>query len=105
MINRAEPRACGYSREPIGLDSEPDPKGTQARRQTRPETATEGRRATRLGLQPYRGKLAVRDEKRGRGKRRHDLMAVCHDARKGRYTGSRWSNPGAPPLHSTSSVS
>jgi hypothetical protein len=26
MINRAEPRACGHSREPIGLDSEPDPE-------------------------------------------------------------------------------
>ena len=27
--------------------------------------------------------------------------AVCHDARKGRYTGSHWSKPVAPPLHST----
>jgi hypothetical protein len=101
MINRAEPRACGSSREPIGLDSEPGPKGTQARYQTRPEAAAEGHRATRLDLQPYRGKLAVRDETRGWGKRRHDLMAICHDARKGRDIGSHWSKPGAPPLHST----
>lgn len=101
MINRAEPRACGYSREPIGLDSEPDPKGTQARRQTRPETATEGRRVTRLGLQPYWGKPAVRDETRGWGNRQHDLMAICHDARKSRNMGSHWSKPGAPPPYST----
>jgi hypothetical protein len=104
MINRAEPRACGYSREPIGLDSEPDPKGTQARRQTRPETATEGRRATRLGLQPYWGKPAVRDETRGWGNRQHDLMAICHDARKSRNIGSHWSKPGAPPPYSTGAV-
>jgi len=105
MINRAEPRACGSSREPIGRDTEPGPKGTQARCQTWPETAAEGHRATRLGLQPYWGKLAVRDEKRGWGKRRHDLMAICHDARKSRYIGSHWSKPGAPPLHSTGAVS
>ena len=29
-------------------------------------------------------------------------MAICHDARKGRYSGSHWSKPVAPPLHSTS---
>ena len=29
-------------------------------------------------------------------------MAICHDARKGRNTGSHWSKPVAPPLHSTS---
>jgi hypothetical protein len=101
MINRAEPRACGSSREPICLDSEPGTKGTQARCQTRPETAAEGHRATRLGLQPYRGKLAVRDETRGWGNRRHDLMAICHDARKSRNIGSHWSKPGAPPPYST----
>ena len=104
MINRAEPRACGYSREPICLDSEPDTKGTQARRQTQPETATEGRWATRLGLQPYWGKPAVRDETRGWGNRRHDLMSICHDARKGRNIGSHWSKPGAPPPYSTGAV-
>ena len=104
MINRAEPRACGSSREPIGRDPEPGPKGTQARCQTQPETAAEGHRATRLGLQPYRGKPAVRNEKRGWGKRRQDLMAICHDARKSRYIGSHWSKPGAPPLHSTGAI-
>jgi hypothetical protein len=26
---------------------------------------------------------------------------MCHEARKGSYAGSRWSKPGAPPLHST----
>jgi hypothetical protein len=29
------------------------------------------------------------------------LAAICHDARKSRYEGSRWSKLGAPPLHST----
>src|ERR1017187_5424759 len=28
---------------------------------------------------------------------------ICHNARKGRHTGSHWSKPVAPPLHSTSS--
>jgi hypothetical protein len=27
-------------------------------------------------------------------------VAICHDARKGRNTGSHWSKPVAPPLHS-----
>ena len=103
MINRAEPRACGSSREPRCLDSEPDTKGTQARGQTSPETAAEGHRATRLGLQPYWGKPAVRDETRGWGNRRQDLMAICHDARKSRNIGSHWSKPGAPPPYSTTS--
>jgi hypothetical protein len=104
MINRAEPRACGSSREPICLDSEPGTKGTQARCQTSLETVAEGHRATRLDLQPYWGKLTVRDETRGWGKRRHDLMAFCHDARKGRYIGSHWSKLGAPPLYSTGAM-
>ena len=104
MINRAEPRACGSSREPICLDSEPDTKGTQARCQTSSETAAEGHRATRLGLQPYWGKPAVRDETRGWGNRRHDLMAICHDARKSRNIGSHWSKPGAPPPYSTGAL-
>jgi len=105
MINRAEPRACGSSREPRCLDSEPDTKGTQARGQTSPETAAEGHRATRLGLQPYWGKPAVRDETRGWGNRQHDLMAICHDARKSRNIGSHWSKPGAPPPYSTGASS
>ena len=28
------------------------------------------------------------------------LMTFCHDARKGRHSGSHWSKPVAPPLHS-----
>jgi hypothetical protein len=35
------------------------------------------------------------------GETRQDLMAICHDARKARYTGGHWSKPVAPPLHST----
>lgn len=101
--NRAEPRACGHSRGPRCLDSEP---GTE-----RPAGAASNASRQRLRkgaasigwcFQPYRGKLAVRDDQRGWRKRRHDLAAICHDARKSRYIGSRWSKLGAPPLHSTS---
>jgi hypothetical protein len=48
MTNRAEPRACGHSREPRRLDPELGTKGTQAPRQTQPGTVAEGREATRL---------------------------------------------------------
>ena len=102
IINRAEPRACGHSREPIYLDSEPD---TERNAGSASNAAGDGcgrARSDKAGFQPYRGKLAVRDEQRGWGKRRQDLMAVCHDARKGRNTGIHWSKPVAPPLHSTS---
>jgi hypothetical protein len=34
-------------------------------------------------FQPDWGKLTVRDDKRGWRKRRQDLMAICHEARKG----------------------
>jgi hypothetical protein len=104
IINRAEPRACGHSREPIYLDSEPD---TERNAGSASNAAGDGcgrARSDKAGFQPYRGKLAVRDEQRGWGKRRQDLMAVCHDARKGRNIGIHWSKPVAPPLHSTSSV-
>ena len=56
----------------------------------------------RVSLKSPVGKTAARNEPRGRGKRRHDLMTVCHDARKGRNIGIHWSKPVAPPLHSTS---
>ena len=68
-------------------------KGTQVLRQTKPETVSEGRRMTRLASSLYWGKPAVRNEPRGWRNRQHDLMAICHDARKGRYSGSHWSNP------------
>ena len=101
MINRAEPRACGHSREPRLLDPEPGMKGTQAPRQTPPGTAAEGRGATRLasnrtGENPPYGMI-----RGGGGNEVDGLMTFCHDARKGRYIGSHWSKPGAPPLYST----
>jgi len=100
--NRAEPRACGHSRSPRRLDSEPGTERTAgaasnaSRQRLRKGAASNG-----WCFQPYRGKLAVRDDERGWRKRQHDLAAICHDARKGRYIGSRWSKLGAPPLHST----
>jgi hypothetical protein len=102
MINRAEPRACGCSRGSRHLDTVPGTKESQTLRQTRPGPASEGRRVARLRFQPYWGKPAVRNDKRGWRKRRQDLMAICHDARKSRYIGSHWSKPVAPPLYSTS---
>jgi hypothetical protein len=95
IINRAESRACGHSREPIHLDSEPD---TERHAGSASNAAGDGggrARSDKAGFQPYRGKLAVRDEQRGWGKRGQDLMAICHNARKGRNTGSHWSKPNA----------
>jgi hypothetical protein len=102
IINRAEPRACGHSRGPRRPDSEP---GTETTARAASNGAGSGSGRTRhqgAGASNRIGeKLAVRDDERGWRKRRHDLAAICHDARKGRYEGSRWSKPGAPPLHST----
>ncbi len=102
MINRAEPRACGHSREPIHLDSEPDTERDAGSASNAAGDAGGRARSDKAGLQQDWEKPAVRDEKRGWGKRGHDLMAVCHNAPKGRNTGSHWSKPVAPPLHSTS---
>ena len=93
MINRAEPRACGYSRDPRRLDTEPETE-----RNAGPASNEAGDGFGRVqddqaGFQPYWGKPAVRNEPRGWRNRRHDLMAICHDARKGRHSGSHWSKP------------
>ncbi len=96
-----EPRACGHSRGPIHLDSEPDTERNAGSASNAAGHGCGRARSDKAGFQPYRGKLAVRDETRGRGKRGQDPMAVCHDARKGRNIGSHWSKPVAPPLHST----
>jgi hypothetical protein len=98
MINRAEPRACGYSRGSRRLDPEPETERTAG-----PALNAAGDGCGRVqddqaGFQPYWGKPAVRNEQRGRRKRGQDLMAICHDARKGRHTGSHRSKPVAPPL-------
>ena len=99
-----EPRACGHSREPIYLDSEPDTERNAGSASNVAGGGCGRARSDKAGFQPYWGKLAVRDDQRGWGKRGQDLMAVCHDARKGRNTGSHWSKPVAPPLHSTCSL-
>ena len=93
MINRAEPRAYGYSRGPRHLDAEPETE-----RNVGPASNEAGDGFGRVpddqaGFQPYWGKPAVRNEPRGWRNRRHDLMAICHDARKGRHSGSHWSKP------------
>ncbi|MGO9199291.1 MAG: hypothetical protein ACLQM8_01975 [Limisphaerales bacterium] len=100
--NRAmQDRAFDISREPIHLDSEPGTQGNAGLASNAPGDGCARAPSDKADRQPYRGKLAV-NGKRGWGKRGQDLMAVCHDARKGRNTGSHWSKPVAPPLHSTS---
>jgi hypothetical protein len=49
MINRAEPRACGYSRRSRRLDTQwPETDERQLRRQTKPRRVSEERRRTKL---------------------------------------------------------
>ncbi len=104
MINRAEPRACGHSRGSRRLDSEPETERTAGPASNEAGNGFGRAPGDEAGFQPCWGKPAVRNEPRGWRNRRHDLMAICHDARKGRYSGSHWSKPVAPPLYSTSSV-
>jgi len=101
MINRAEPRACGHSRGSRRLDSEPDTERTAGPASNAAEDGGGRVQDDEAGFQPYWGKPAVRNEQRGWRKRGQDLMAICHNARKGRNTGSHWSKPVAPPLYST----
>jgi hypothetical protein len=104
MINRAEPRACGHSREPRLLDPEPGMERNAGSASNAAGNGCGRARSDEAGFQPYWGKPAVRNDQRGWRKRGQDLMAICHDARKGRHSGSHWSKPVAPPLYSTSSA-
>ena len=102
MINRAEPRACGHSRGSRRLDTEPETERTAGSASNETGDGFGRAQGDEAGFQPYWGKPAVRNDKRGWRKRRHDLMAICHDARKSRHIGSHWSKTVAPPLYSTS---
>ena len=93
MINRAEPRACGYSRDPRRLDTEPETERNAGPASNEAGDGFGRVQDAQAGFQPYWGKPAVRNEPRGWRNRRHDLMAICHDARKGRHSGSHWSKP------------
>jgi hypothetical protein len=42
------------------------------------------------GLKPYWGKPAVRNFRGVRGNVSHGLVAICHEAPKGGYSGSHW---------------
>ena len=105
MINRAEPRACGHSRGSRRLDTEPETERTAGPASNAAGDGCGRAQDDQAGFQPYWGKPAVRNEGRGWRNRRHDLMAICHDARKGRHIGSHWSKLVAPPLHSTNFTS
>jgi len=102
MINRAEPRACGYSRGSRRLDSEPETGRTAGAASNEAVNGFGRAPSDEAGFQPYWGKPAVRNEPRGWRNRRQDLIAICHDARKGRHAGSYWSKP--PRLRSTRPV-
>jgi hypothetical protein len=102
IINRAEPRACGASRGSRCPGGEPATQRTASAALNRtgngpgrapPEWAGA---SNRIGESSLYGRM-----RGGWRKREQDLEAVCHDARKSRYRGSRWSELGAPPLHST----
>jgi hypothetical protein len=93
MINRAEPRACGHSRGSRRLDTEPETERTAGPASNAAGDGCGRAQDDQAGFQPYWGKPAVRNEPRGWRNRRHDLMAICHDARKGRHSGSHWSKP------------
>jgi hypothetical protein len=93
MINRAEPRACGYSRRSRRLDTKwPETGERQLRCQTKPRKVSEGRRRTRLASS-HTGENPPYGMNRGGGGNEVDgLMTFCHDARKGRNIGSHWPN-------------
>jgi hypothetical protein len=93
MINRAEPRACGYSRRSRRLDKKwPETGERQLLRQTKPRKVSEGRRRTRL-TSSRTGENSPYGMNRGGGGNEVDgLMTFCHDARKGRNIGSHWPN-------------
>ena len=93
MISRAEPRACGHSRGSRRLDPEPETERTAGPASNAAGDGFGRVQDDRAGFQPYWGKPAVRNEQRGWRKRGQDLMAICHNARKGRHTGSHWSKP------------
>jgi hypothetical protein len=102
MTNHAEPKACGHSRGSRRLDTEPETERTAGPASNAAGDGCRRAQDDEACFQPCWGKPAVRNEQSGWRKRGHDLMAICHNARKGRHTGSHRSKPVAPPLHSTS---
>jgi hypothetical protein len=93
MINPAEPWVRGHSRGSRRLDPEPETERTAGPASDVAGDGCGSAQDDQAGIQPYWGKPAVRNDERGRRNRRYDLMAICHDARKGRHSGSHWSKP------------
>ena len=84
MINRAEPRACGYSRRSRRLDAKwPETDERQLPRQTKPGRVSEGRRRTRLASSRTGENSPYGMNRGGGGNEVDGLMTFCHDARKG----------------------
>jgi hypothetical protein len=107
MINRAEPRACGHSREPRFLDPEPGMErnvgsasnGSRERLRKGAErrgwlpTVLEMWPSEKCGAPHFTGENPPYGMIRGGGGNEVDgLMTFRHDARKGRYLGSHWPN-------------
>ena len=103
MINRAEPRACGYNRGSRRLDSKPGMERTVCPASNAAGDGCGRAQDDPAGFQPDGGKPAVRNEQVGRRKQGQDLLALCHNAEKASNTGSRWSERIAPSLHSANS--
>jgi hypothetical protein len=115
MINRAEPRACGCSRQLNGQSCKVMASGT--RLPTPGHMRLIGR--TLNGCQTLWAEgQPVKDYSSNRtgenppygmnggagGNEVQGLMAFCHDARKGGYSGSHWPKHFAPPAYSTCSL-
>jgi hypothetical protein len=69
MINRAEPRACGHSREPRLLDPEPGMERNAGSASNAAGNGCGRAWSDEAGFQPYWGKPAVRHDQRGWRKR------------------------------------
>ena len=92
MINCAEPRACGHSREPIHLDPEPDTERTAGSASNAAGTGGGRSRSDEAGFQRYWKNPPYGMIRGGGGNEGDGLMTFCHDARKSRYIGSHWPN-------------
>ena len=91
--NRAKPTACGCSRGSRRLDTEPETERTAGPASNAAGDGCGRAQDYQAGFQPYWGKPAVRNEQMRWRKRPQDPRAICHNARKGRNTGSHWSKP------------